>query len=78
MNWGDLKAQIQDYMETTFSIDSLTTFTQQAEQRIFNTIQFPSLRANKTSTCTANNPYLSCPSDFLSTYSLSVIDTDGA
>ena len=78
MNWGDLKAQIQDYMETTFSIDSLTTFTQQAEQRIFNTIQFPSLRANKTSTCTANNPYLSCPSDFLSTYSLSVIDTDGS
>lgn len=78
MNWGELKTQIQDYLETTFSTDSLTTFTQQAEQRIFNTIQFPSLRKNVTGVCTIDNRYLSCPSDFLASYSLAVIDTDGS
>ena len=78
MNWGELKTQIQDYLETTFTLDSLTTFTTQAEQRIFNTIQFPSLRKNVTGTCTINNQYLQCPSDFLAPYSMAVIDTDGS
>jgi len=78
VNWGELKTQIQDYLETTFSTDSLTTFAQQAEQRIFNTIQFPSLRKNMTGVCTIDNRYLSCPSDFLAPYSLAVIDTDGS
>ena len=78
MNWGDLKTQIQDYMETSFSTDSLTTFTTQAEQRIFNTIQFPSLRKNMTGVCIANNKYVSCPDDFLAPYSFAVIDTDGS
>ena len=77
MNWGDLKTQIQDYLETTFSTDSLTTFTTQAEQRIFNTVQFPSFRKNVTGVCTINNRYLQCPSDFLAPYSMAVIDTDG-
>lgn len=78
MNWGDLKTQIQDYLETTFSTDSLTTFTTQAEQRIFNTIQFPSLRKNVTGLCTVNNRYVSCPEDFLASYSFAVIDADGS
>ena len=78
VNWGDLKTQIQDYLETTFSTDSLTTFTTQAEQRIFNTVQFPSLRKNVTGVCTINNRYLQCPSDFLAPYSMAVIDTDGS
>lgn len=78
VNWGELKTQIQDYLETTFSLDSLTTFTTQAEQRIFNTIQFPSLRKNVTGNCTINNQYLQCPSDFLAPYSMAVIDTDGS
>ena len=77
MNWGELKTQIQDYLETTFSTDSLTTFTQQAEQRIFNTIQFPSLRKNVTGNCSVNNRYLQCPTDFLAPYSLAVIEADG-
>lgn len=78
VNWGDLKTQIQDYLETTFSTDSLTTFTTQAEQRIFNTIQFPSLRKNVTGLCTVNNRYVSCPEDFLASYSFAVIDADGS
>jgi len=53
-------------------------FIKQAEQRIYNTVQFPPLRKNMTGTITANNKYLSCPEDFLSSYSLAVVDTTGA
>ena len=78
MNWGELKTQIQDYMETTFSIDSLTTFVTQAEERIYNAVQFPSLRRNVTGTCSQNNRYLQAPDDFLAPYSMAVIDQDGS
>jgi hypothetical protein len=56
----------------------MNTFIQQAEQRIYNTVQFPSLRKNVTGTITANNKYLSCPLDYLSTFSLAVVDATGA
>jgi hypothetical protein len=77
MNYTELTATIQDYTENTFTVDQLATFVQQAEERIFNTVQFPSLRKNVTGTTTASNPYLSCPADFLSVYSLAVIDSTG-
>ena len=78
MNWGELKTAIQDYLETTFETSTLQTFAQQTEQRIFNTIQFPSLRKNVTGSLTSGNKYLQCPSDFLAVYSMAVIDTDGS
>ena len=59
------------------SDDQLATFVQQAEQRIFNSLQFPSIRKNVTGSTSANNPYLTCPDDFLAPYSMAVIDTDG-
>jgi len=55
----------------------MNTFIQQAEQRIYNSVQFPSLRKNVTGSTTSGNKYLSCPDDFLSSYSLAVIDVDG-
>jgi hypothetical protein len=78
VNWGELKTAIQDYLETTFETSTLQTFAQQTEQRIFNTIQFPSLRKNVTGSLTSGNKYLQCPSDFLAVYSMAVIDTDGS
>lgn len=57
--------------------EQIDTFIQQAEQRIFNSVQFPSLRKNVTATTTASNKYLSSPSDFLAVYSMAVIDGDG-
>jgi hypothetical protein len=78
MTWLELKQAIQDYCETTFDTTSLQTFAKQAEQRIFNSIQFPSLRKNVTGTCTINNRYLQAPTDFLAPYSLAVIDAGGA
>jgi hypothetical protein len=56
----------------------LNTFITQAEQRIYNTVQFPSLRKNVTGITSSGNKYLSCPADFLSSYSLAVIDATGA
>ena len=60
------------------STEQVNIFITQAEQRIYNTIQFPSLRANVTGTLTANNKYLACPSDFLAVYSMAVIRATGA
>lgn len=80
MNYTTLSQLIQDYTENseTSFVANIPYFVQQAEQRIFNTIQFPSLRKNVTGTTTANNKYLSCPTDFLAPYSVAVVDGDGA
>ena len=63
---------------TLTSTEQINTFITQAEQRIFNTIQFPSLRKNVTGTTSTNNKYLSCPGDFLASYSIAVIRANGA
>jgi hypothetical protein len=90
MTYTQLIAAIQSYTENTFpetyladgstvsSTTQLNTFITQAEQRIFNTVQFPSLRKNVTGITSSGNKYLSCPSDFLSSFSLAVIDATGA
>jgi hypothetical protein len=77
MNYTELTTAIQDYTENTFSADQLATFVSQAEERIFNTVQFPSLRKNVTGQTTASNKYLASPGDFLSVFSLAVIDGTG-
>ena len=79
MNYVTLYQTIQNYAENTESlfVSSIPTFVQQAEERIFNMIQFPSLRKNVTGTLTSGNQYLSLPNDFLATYSLAVVTADG-
>lgn len=77
MDYATLKINIQDIVENSFTDEQLAMFTQQAEQKIFNTVQLPSLRKNVTGILTANNKYLSAPADFLSVYSLAVIDGTG-
>lgn len=80
MNYAALSAAIQDYTqnyEQEFVVN-IPVFVKQAEQRIYNTVQFPSLRKNVTGNFTPNNKYLSCPDDFLSVYSIAVVDTTGA
>ena len=82
MNYIQLVTAIQDYTENSFNYSTdptpINTFIEQAEQRIYNTIQFPSIRKNVTGTTTSGNKYLSCPDDFLAVYSMAVIDADGA
>jgi hypothetical protein len=81
LNYQELVTSIQDYTENSFNYSTnptpINTFIEQAEQRIYNTVQFPSIRKNVTGITVTNNKYLSCPSDFLSTFSLAVIDADG-
>ena len=80
MNYTALSAAIVAYTENTSSdfAAQISTFVTQAEQRIYNTIQFPSLRKNVTGSTTVSNKYLQCPSDFLAVYSMAAIDATGA
>ena len=80
MNYTQLQAAIVAYSENTSTefAAEIATFVTQAEQRIYNTIQFPSLRKNVTGTTTTNNKYLQCPSDFLAVYSMAAVDATGA
>jgi hypothetical protein len=77
MTYDELKINIQDIVENSFTEEQLAMFTQQAEQLIFNTVQLPSLRKNVEGVLSASNKYLSAPSDFLSVFSLAVIDGTG-
>lgn len=77
MNYTELKANVQDICENTFTDDQLAMFTEQAEQKIYNAVQIPALRKNSTGTTTSNNTYLNVPSDFLYVFSLAVVDGDG-
>jgi hypothetical protein len=73
MTYTELVAAIQSYTEnTSFSATDLATFTKQAEQRIYNTVQISNLRKNMTGNLQAGNKYVACPQDFLSAYSLAV------
>jgi hypothetical protein len=80
MNYTELTAAICDYTQNfdTDFVDNIPVFVEQAEQRIYNTVQFPSIRKNVTGSVTANNKYLACPDDFLAPYSMAVIDATGA
>ena len=86
MDYATLFSQIQTYTENIFPdtylangsavtyTTQINTFIQQAEERIYNTVQLPSLRKNVTGNCTASNQYLACPNDYLSTFSLAIIN----
>ena len=78
MTYDELVTAVVDYTENDVPTADMNTFIRQAEQRIYNTVQFPSLRKNVTGITTVDNKYLSCPTDFLAPYSLAVIESTGA
>jgi hypothetical protein len=75
LNYAQLVVQIQDYTENTFTVTDINNFIQQAEQRIYNTVQLPALRRNVTGSLSIGNKYLAMPTDWLSTFSLAVINS---
>ena len=89
MTYSELITAIQTYTENIFpsttladgstvsSTTQLNRFIEQAEQRIYNSVQFPSLRKNQYTPITSGNKYISLPNDFLATYSLAVIENYG-
>ena len=79
MNYVQLYQAIQDYTETTESlfVANIPIFVKEAEERIYNSVQIPALRKNVTGSLTASNQYLSLPNDWLSNYSLALVDASG-
>jgi len=75
MTYTELIAAIENYAENTEAnfVAEIPTFVTQAEQRIYNSVQFPSLRKNMKGVMQTNNKYLSAPDDFLAVYSLAVV-----
>lgn len=80
MNYSQLVTLIQDYVQSTETsfVANIPNFVQLAEERIFNSVQIPDIRRNQIGTLTPNNKYLSVPADWLATFSLAVIDSDGS
>ena len=76
MNYTELVAAIKSYTENEYPTVDVNLFIDQAEQRIFNSVQIPDLRKNVTGTMAIGNKYLNVPSDWLATFSLAAIDTD--
>ena len=76
MNYSQLSTLIQDYCESTEQsfVANIPTFVQLAEERIYNSVQIPAIRKNVTGTMTNTFPYFQLPDDWLSTFSLAVID----
>jgi hypothetical protein len=77
VNYTELVTAVSDYTENTFPTADMNTFIKQAEQRIYNSVQFPSIRKNVTGVTSTSNKYLACPNDFLAVYSMAVIDGTG-
>ena len=54
--------------------EQIDTFIRQAEQRIYNSVQFPNFRKNVTGSMSAGVATLTTQSDFLAVYEFSVTD----
>ena len=80
MNYTELSNAIQAYTENTEAdfVAEIPVFVTQAEQRIYNSMQFPSIRKNVTGVVSTTSTYLSAPDDFLAVYSLAVVDATGS
>lgn len=79
MNYSELTQALQDYLETQEAsfVSNIPMFVRQAEERIYRSVQIPELRKNATAITTTGNQYLARPSDFLSVFSLAVVDGSG-
>lgn len=75
-NPNNLWYAVQSYCESTEQafIAQIPEFVQSAEERVYNSVQIPAIRRNKTGVVAANNPYLTLPTDWLATFSLAVVD----
>ncbi|CAB4156233.1 hypothetical protein UFOVP1058_39 [uncultured Caudovirales phage] len=84
MNYATLVSTIQAYVENDFpdtagsggltSTEQIDTFIQQAEQRIYNTVQLLNLRKNVVGSASSGNKYLTVPTDWLANFSLALIE----
>jgi hypothetical protein len=74
MDYPQLVQAIVDYTanyEQSF-INNLPIFITQAEDRVYQSVEFPALRKTAYSTCTVGSKYLAAPVDFLASFSLAI------
>jgi hypothetical protein len=79
MNFTQLSQAIQSYAESTeqLFVDNIPNFVQLAEERIYNAVQIPAIRKNVIGNFTSGDTYLALPDDYLASFSLAVIDSNG-
>ena len=72
-----LKTAVQDYLDSTETsfVTNLPTFITTTEERILKSVQLDDFRKNQVGNFTASGPYLECPTDYLSPFSMAVIDS---
>ncbi len=80
MNYTQLTQAIINFTENNEStfVASIPTFITNTETLVNNSVQLPAFRTNVTGVTTADFPYVALPPDFLSVFSLSVIQGAGA
>ena len=79
MNYATLVSLLQDYTQnsSTEFVAAIPNIVRLAEDRIYQTVQFPALKKNATSNFTINNKYLAAPTDFLASYSMAAKSVSG-
>lgn len=77
LTYSQLVTAVQDYTQNTFDTTDMNTMIQQAEQRIYNTVQLSNLRKTSSTPLTAGVQTMDAPTDMLSVYSFAVIDGSG-
>ena len=81
MSWTNatLTTAIQDYLDSSESslVTNIPNFIQATEEKILKSVQLDLFRKNVTGNATASNTYLTMPTDFLSPFSLALIDSSG-
>jgi hypothetical protein len=79
MNYSQLYTAITDYIEAGDQsfLDNIPNFVKAAEQKIYHMVQLPALRKNVMGNVTLGTRYLTLPADWLSAYSLAVVDAQG-
>lgn len=79
MTYEELKQRIIDFAESDepVFVGNIDGFIKTAEQGIYNSVQLRALRKNVMGSVQAQNAYLPLPSDFLSVFSIAVVDELG-
>tara|TARA_R110000824_G_scaffold10471_2_gene46206 strand:- start:1109 stop:1759 length:651 start_codon:yes stop_codon:yes gene_type:complete len=81
MSWTNatLTTAIQDYLDSSESslVTNIPNFIKATEEKILKSVQLDLFRKNVTGNATASNTYLTMPTDFLSPFSLALIDSSG-
>ena len=79
MNYDQLVEQLVNFTENDSPryLETIPSIVKMTEQFVYNTVQLPAIRKNVTGHVTTLDSYLTLPEDFLSAFSLAVVDLAG-